>query len=177
MYPMSDEDRAIQDKTRRFVDEELIPHEVEAEMNEGQIDPDVKARHEQLVRDLGLGSMNIPKEFGGQGFTMFQQVLVSEQIGRVTNALGWVLHTPPPWAPAVATEHQMETWIAPTIRGEKSECYAITEEGAGSDVDAHRGNRAPRRRRVRAERREDARHLVQPRRLRLLRGQARRRRA
>jgi acyl-CoA dehydrogenase len=136
MYPMSDEDRAIQEKARGFVDEELIPHEVEAEMNEGNIDPQVKARHVQLVRDLGLGSMNIPTEFGGQGFTMFQQVLVSEQIGRVTNALGWVLHTPPAWAPAVATEHQMQTWIAPTIRGEKGECYAITEEGAGSDVDA-----------------------------------------
>ena len=105
-------------------------------MNEGRIDPDVKARHEQLVRDLGLGSMNIPKEFGGQGFTMFQQVLVSEQIGRVTNALGWCVHTPPAWAPGVATEHQMKTWITPTIRGEKGECYAITEEGAGSDVDA-----------------------------------------
>ena len=30
----------------------------------------------------------------------------------------------------------METWIKPTIRGETHECYAITEEGAGSDVDA-----------------------------------------
>ena len=30
----------------------------------------------------------------------------------------------------------MKRWVLPTIRGEKSECYAITEEGAGSDVDA-----------------------------------------
>jgi alkylation response protein AidB-like acyl-CoA dehydrogenase len=30
----------------------------------------------------------------------------------------------------------METWVLPTIRGERHECYAITEEGAGSDVDA-----------------------------------------
>jgi hypothetical protein len=39
-YPMSDEDRAIQDRARGFVDE-LIPYEVEAEMNSGEIDPAV----------------------------------------------------------------------------------------------------------------------------------------
>ena len=80
--------------------------------------------------------MNMPTELGGTGMTTLQQVLVSEQIGRVTNALGWCVHTPPAWAPAVATEHQMQTWILPTIRGEQHECYAITEAGAGSDVDA-----------------------------------------
>ena len=80
--------------------------------------------------------MNMPVELGGTGMTTLQQVLVSEQIGRVTNALGWFVHTPPAWAPAVVSDHQMETWILPTIRGEMHECYAITEEGAGSDVDA-----------------------------------------
>ena len=68
--------------------------------------------------------------------TMLQQTLVSEQLGRVTNALGWCVHTPPAWAPAVVTPEQLERWIVPTIRGERHECYAITEEGAGSDVDA-----------------------------------------
>ena len=80
--------------------------------------------------------MNMPKDLGGGGFTMLQQVLVSEQIGRVTNALGWCVHTPPAWAPAVCTPEQLERWIVPAVRGERHECYAITEEGAGSDVDA-----------------------------------------
>jgi alkylation response protein AidB-like acyl-CoA dehydrogenase len=30
----------------------------------------------------------------------------------------------------------METWIKPLIEGTRKHCYAITEEGAGSDVDA-----------------------------------------
>jgi alkylation response protein AidB-like acyl-CoA dehydrogenase len=34
------------------------------------------------------------------------------------------------------TPEQLERWIVPTIRGGRHECYAITEEGAGSDVDA-----------------------------------------
>ena len=134
-YPMTDEDRAIQRRARGFVDE-LIPFEVEAEMNAGEIDPDVrKSQHERAV-ELGLFAMNMPKELGGTGMTTFQQVLVSEQIGRATNGLGWVVHTPPAWAPKVVSDFQLETWIKPTIRGERHECYAITEEGAGSDVDA-----------------------------------------
>jgi alkylation response protein AidB-like acyl-CoA dehydrogenase len=134
-YPMSDEDREVQARARAFVDE-LIPYEVEAEMNAGEIDPEVRRRQHDRAVELGLFAMNMPTELGGSGMTMFQQTLVSEQLGRATNALGWVVHTPPAWAPAVVSEHQMETWIKPTIRGELGECYAITEEGAGSDVDA-----------------------------------------
>ena len=36
----------------------------------------------------------MPKELGGDGYSTFQQALIQEQTGRVTNALGWVLHTP-----------------------------------------------------------------------------------
>ena len=135
-YPMTDEDREIQETARRFVDEELIPHEVEAEMAGGRISDELRERHHRMAIELGLYSMNMPKELGGGGMTMFQQVLVSEQIGRVTNALGWCVHTPPAWAPAVVSKEQLERWILPSIRGEMHECYAITEEGAGSDVDA-----------------------------------------
>jgi alkylation response protein AidB-like acyl-CoA dehydrogenase len=135
-YPMKEQDQEIQGRARRFVDEELIPHEVEAEMNGGKIAEELRERHHRLALELGLYAMNMPKELGGQGMTTFQQVLVSEQIGRVTNGLGWCVHTPPAWAPAVVTPEQLERWIVPTIRGERHECYAITEPGAGSDVDA-----------------------------------------
>jgi len=133
---MSDEDREIQDRARAFVDDELIPWEEHAEMHDGQIPADVRQRHHERAIELGLFAMNMPKELGGTGMTMFQQALVSEQIGRVTNALGWCVHTPPAWAPAVVSPFQLERWIVPTIRGDVHECYAITEEGAGSDVDA-----------------------------------------
>ncbi len=135
-YPMSDEDRAIQARARAFVDEDLIPWEVHAEEHGGQIPEDVRRAHRDKTIALGLFAMNMPKELGGTGMTMLQQVLVSEQIGRVTNALGWCVHTPPAWAPAVVSPMQLERWIVPTVRGDVHECYAITEEGAGSDVDA-----------------------------------------
>ena len=135
-YPMSDEDRAIQERTRRFVDEELVPWEERAEANGGRIPDDAHVAHKAKAKELGLLAMNMPKELGGGGMTTFQQVLVSEQIGRVTNGLGWCVHTPPAWAPEVVSPEQLERWIVPAIRGERHECYAITEAGAGSDVDA-----------------------------------------
>jgi acyl-CoA dehydrogenase len=133
-YPMTAEDRDIQSRARSFVDE-MIPYEVEAEMNDGVLPSEVVARHEARVAELGLEAINMPKELGGGGFTTFQQLLVQEQVGRVTNALGWVIHTPAQWLPKVATPFQMERWVVPTIQGKLRECYAITEEGAGSDVD------------------------------------------
>jgi acyl-CoA dehydrogenase len=133
---MSDEDRAIQDRARRFVDDELIPWEEHAEANGGRIPADDAKAHRAKAKEHGLYAMNMPAELGGGGMTMFQQTLVSEQIGRVTNGLGWCVHTPPSWAPEVVTPEQLERWIVPAIRGERHECYAITEAGAGSDVDA-----------------------------------------
>ncbi|MEX1046082.1 MAG: acyl-CoA dehydrogenase family protein [Actinomycetota bacterium] len=135
-YPMSAEDREVQEKTRRFVDEDLIPHEVEAEMNGGELAAGLKERHHRKAVELGIYAMNIPKDLGGTGLSMFQQALVSEQIGRVTNALGWCVHTPAAWLPKVASKYQLDAWMVPTIEGRRHECYAITEEEAGSDVDA-----------------------------------------
>jgi acyl-CoA dehydrogenase len=135
-YPLSEESRTLQSRVRAFVDAELIPYEVEAEMNGGVLPDEVKKRHKATVRELGLSAINMPRELGGAGLTCLQQVLVSEQAGRVTNALGWVFDSPASWLPKVASEHQMSTWVLPAIKGERKECYAITEEGAGSDVDA-----------------------------------------
>src|SRR5436305_10585225 len=131
-YPLSDTDREIQERARRFVDDELIPWEVHAEEHAGTIPEEDHRRLEQRARDLGLSAMNLPKDLGGGGFTTVQQVLVSEQIGRVTNALGWCVHTPAEWAPEVMTDEQIERWLKPAIRGERSECYAITEAGGRS---------------------------------------------
>ena len=98
-YPLSDEDREIQARARGFVEDDLIPWEQHAEEHGGEIPDEEKATHTQKAKDLGLFAMNMPVELGGTGMTTLQQVLVSEQIGRVTNALGWVVHTPPAWAP------------------------------------------------------------------------------
>ncbi|HCU93767.1 MAG TPA: butyryl-CoA dehydrogenase [Actinobacteria bacterium] len=135
MYGLTDEDLEIQARARTLADE-LIPFEESAETAGGELPPGVAAAHAARARELGLHSANMPASLGGGGCTMLQQVLISEQAGRVTNALAWVAATPPSWLPAVATPDQIERYLRPAIRGEREECYAITEEGAGSDVAA-----------------------------------------
>jgi alkylation response protein AidB-like acyl-CoA dehydrogenase len=135
MYGLSEEDLQIQARARGFADE-LIPFEHEAERADGELSADITAAHAKRARELGLHSTNMPRELGGGGCTSLQQVLVQEQMGRVTNALGWVAATPPSWLPAVATRDQIDRYVRPAIAGDREECYAITEEGAGSDVDA-----------------------------------------
>ena len=132
---MSAADVAIQKKATSFADE-LIPYEEYAEFHDGNLPEEVDATMRARVLELGLHSTNMPIALGGQGCTMFQQVLVQEQTGRVTNALAWIMATPPAWLAKVATDEQIERYIKPAIRGEKEEAYAITEEFAGSDVDA-----------------------------------------
>jgi acyl-CoA dehydrogenase len=134
MYGLSQQDLDIQARARTFADE-LIPYEVEAELNNGDLPKDVVAAHKARAIELGLFATNMPVSLGGRGYSSLQQVLVQEQVGRVTNALAWVAATPPSWLPAVATPEQLERFVLPTVRGEREECYAITEAGAGSDVD------------------------------------------
>ncbi len=135
MYGLSADDTDLQARARAFADE-LIPYEVEAELNEGRLPEGIAKAHHDRAITLGLYATNMPVEVGGHGCTVLQQVLVQEQAGRVTNALGWCMHTPPAWWPEVANELQRQRWLLPTVRGEMQECYAITEEFAGSDVAA-----------------------------------------
>ncbi len=135
MYGLSEADLSLQNTARAFADE-LIPFEVEAEHNHGELSEGLPDKHRQRAISLGLHATNIPTSAGGQGCTTLQQVLVQEQAGRVTNALGWIMGTPPSWWVDVANDVQRERWLLPTVRGEMSECYAITEENAGSDVAA-----------------------------------------
>ncbi|MEZ0359205.1 acyl-CoA dehydrogenase family protein [Mycobacterium sp. SA01] len=135
MYGLTAEDLRIRDTAREFV-ETLIPYEVDAEMAGGRLPKELTAEHHARAIELGLYATNMPTSVDGPGFTALQQVLVQEQVGRVTNAIAWVMHTPPQWWAEVATDYQKQRWLLPAVRGEKHEAYAITEEFAGSDVSA-----------------------------------------
>ena len=135
MYGLTEDDLDIQKRARTFADE-VIPYEEQAELAGGELPAGLAAAHAARARELGICATNMPKELGGGGCTTLQQVLVQEQVGRVTNALAWAASTPPSWLPAVATPDQLDRYVRPAVRGEREECYAITEEDAGSDVAA-----------------------------------------
>ena len=134
-YPLPDAVLELQIKVRRFVDEVGIPRELEAEMNP-VIGREYRSGNMDWAKANGLWAMTIPKDQGGGGLGFLEQAVVNEQAGRATNGMGWCFSSPPRFLAEIATPYQMETWVGPLIEGTRSYAYAITEEGAGSDVDA-----------------------------------------
>lgn len=130
---LSDSAHEWQAKARGFADM-LQPFEVEAELNEGLLAGDVRKAHKARALELGFSAMDVPKARGGLALPIVDQVAVWEQLGRVTNALAWCFAEPQSWMFEACTESQIERYVLPLMRGEKHDCYAITEAGPGSDV-------------------------------------------
>ena len=122
-------------KIKKFVNDELIPWEVHAEKNEGELPKEIEKKHREIAISIGLPGMGISKENGGLGLNMFEQMIVWEQLGRVTNALCWCFSEAQDWMENNFTDYQKENYFKPLLNGTKKECYAITEKGAGSDVE------------------------------------------
>ncbi|HWN06932.1 MAG TPA: acyl-CoA dehydrogenase family protein [Steroidobacteraceae bacterium] len=126
--------RDWRDRAFMFATEELIPREVEAELNEGRLPPEIEKRHKKLAIELGFSAMDVPKSHGGLELRIVDQVAVWEQLGRVTNALCWCFSEAHAWMFEACTADQLRLYILPLMSGERKECYAITESGSGSDV-------------------------------------------
>ncbi len=123
---------SLRTRVRKFVNDELTPLELEAEMADGKLTPEQKARiHSQMIA-AGLNGMCLPKEMGGRGFSYLEQVVTEEELGKATNGL-WDLVYSPAVCLAAATPDQIERYVRPTCAGKRRDAYAITEVGAGSD--------------------------------------------
>jgi len=132
--PLDDTARSWADKARRFAEAELIPHEVEAEMNGGRLPAKARKRHKELAVELGFSAMDVPRAHGGLELRNVDQVAVWEQLGRVTNALCWCFSEPHRWMFEACNDDQLQRFVLPLMDGSRKECYAITERESGSDV-------------------------------------------
>ncbi len=128
---LDQQDRELQERARAFTEQHLFPLEQECEERDG-LSPESHAKAKAAVLEWGFNAINHAPADGGQGYDLFQQVLIEEQWGKATGAL-WDI----PWRPSiplvVATEAQKDEYLRPACRGERRDAYAITEAGAGSD--------------------------------------------
>ncbi len=120
---------AWQKKARDYADEYLRPHEVEAELNGGVLPKVVVLRQKKSAIELGFSAIDVPRAYGGLELSMVEQVAIWEQLGRITNALSWCFSEPQSWMFEACTDWQIEAYVLPMMRGEKKDCYAITESG------------------------------------------------
>jgi alkylation response protein AidB-like acyl-CoA dehydrogenase len=129
---LTPEQLELQRRAREFVEQVLMPLELEAEERRGQL---ADATIEEIKREAIAARLNggrFASEYGGQGWSMFEWFLVNEQFGRVTNGLHW--HVPSAYNVLMqGTPEQIERYLLPALRGEGGDAYAVTEAEAGSD--------------------------------------------
>lgn len=130
--PVSDSTQQWRAKIRTFAESELIPWEVEAEMNGGVIPQEVSRRHHNIAVEMGLSRMDVATEHGGLGLSMEEQVAIWEQLGHVTNALCWCFPEAQKWMFNACSSQQIEQYVQQLMDGSKHDCYAVTEEDSGS---------------------------------------------
>jgi butyryl-CoA dehydrogenase len=112
----------------------IVGYEPECEENNG-LSADAHADIHRAVLECGLQAINMPEEWGGAGLTVLEQVVVQDELGKLTNAL-WDCVWRPANALRACTPEQRDRWLIPDIHGERRDAVAITEAGAGSDPQA-----------------------------------------
>ncbi|MCZ3386768.1 MAG: acyl-CoA dehydrogenase family protein, partial [Actinomycetia bacterium] len=122
----------LQQRARNYVDTVLIPLEQKAELAGGPLPDDDVRRIRESALDQGLaGGLHAP-EYGGQGWSTTEWLLVEEQFGRNTNGISWYMPTAyNVWKSA--SPLLIDRWLRPALRGELHDAYAVTEAEAGSD--------------------------------------------
>ncbi|OEU95950.1 acyl-CoA dehydrogenase family protein, partial [Streptomyces abyssalis] len=117
--------------TARRLTDLVMKYEEDCEENNG-LPPQAHDAIRVAVLDSGLQAVNMPAEWGGAGLSIFEQAVVQQELGRLTGAL-WDMVWRPANALRFCTPEQRERFLVPVIRGERRDCYAVTEPEAGSD--------------------------------------------
>ncbi len=118
---------------RAFLDKEVTPHHAQWE-KDGQVSREVWAR----AGAQGLLCFDVDEAYGGAGIRDFRyNMVLAEEISKVgASGLGFAVHTDiiVPYLSALGTEEQKQRWLPGLVSGELISAIAMTEPGAGSDL-------------------------------------------
>ena len=132
-FTYTDEQRMIVETTKSFVENELYPHEDEIERT-GVLRSDLRDELKSRAIEAGLYAANMPAEVGGAGLDTLTWVLYERELGRANYALHWTCVARPSNILMACEGEHRDHYLLPSIRGEKSDCLAMTEPGSGSDL-------------------------------------------
>ncbi|OBG88934.1 acyl-CoA dehydrogenase [Mycobacterium sp. E802] len=139
----SPEREALRKTVRSFAEREVLPHAAEWERT-GELPRELHRK----AGEAGLLGANFPESVGGGGGDGADAVIICEEM-HYAGAPGGVFASlftcgiAVPHMIACGDERLIETYVKPTLRGEKIGSLAITEPGGGSDV-GHLTTRAAR---------------------------------
>ncbi len=118
---------------RSFFEKEVTPHHEEWE-KDGVVPRELWTK----AGEAGLLCFDVPEEFGGPGIDdfRFNQIVSEEQARAGANGPGFSVHTDiiVPYIISLGTEEQKARWLPGCVSGETITAIAMTEPGAGSDL-------------------------------------------
>jgi acyl-CoA dehydrogenase len=132
-FALTEEQQLIVETTREFVENELYPYEAQVEAS-GKLDPALRKELRTKAIAAGLYAANMPTEVGGAGLDTVSWILYEKELGRTNYALHWSCVARPSNILLACQGEQRERYLLPAVRGERTECLAMTEPQAGSDV-------------------------------------------
>ena len=131
-FSLSSEQEMLIESARAFAENELYPHEAEVEKSDS-VSPDLAQKIRERAIEMGFYAANMPEDLGGGGLDCVSLSLVERELGRANFALQYLVGRPSNILQACVGE-QRDHYLFPCIRGEKTDCLAMTEPGAGSDL-------------------------------------------
>jgi acyl-CoA dehydrogenase len=131
-FTPTEEQGMLVDSVRQFMAKEIFPHEREIERR-GEIPVELGKQIQKRAKEQGLHAANMPEEAGGGGLDFLSATLMDRELGKSTWGLvGWVGR--PSEILNACVGDQRETYLLPTVRGERKEAFGLTEPNAGSDA-------------------------------------------
>jgi acyl-CoA dehydrogenase len=132
-FALSEEQQLIITTTRQFVRRELVPHEREVEES-GRLREDLWRELKAKALAAGLYAANMPTGVGGAGLDSVSWVLYEKELGYTGYALQYACVARPSNILLACEGAQRERYLLPAVRGERTECLAMSEPHAGSDL-------------------------------------------
>jgi acyl-CoA dehydrogenase len=127
------EQRAVVETTRTFVERELVPHEDEVE-HSGVLDAGLLRKLRDTAIRAGLYAANMPEDIGGGGLDTLTWMLMERELGHTGYALQMLAVARPSRILLACEGDQRASYLLPVVAGERTECLAMTEPEAGSDL-------------------------------------------
>ena len=127
------ETQMILDSLRRFIKEELKPHEAEVEEKQ-VVRPEVAESLRSKAKEIGLFALGMPEDVGGGGLSAVDVCLCEEEFGFTKDALVRRAFGAIPASLVNCVGAQREKYLLPAVRGDINVALGMTEPNAGSDA-------------------------------------------
>jgi alkylation response protein AidB-like acyl-CoA dehydrogenase len=134
LLELTEEQRAVVETVRDFVEKEVIPVADELEHRDEFPEKIVEG-----MKELGLFGLTVPEEHGGAGLDLMTYAMAGVELSRGWMSLSGILNT---HFMAVyllkqhGSDEQRRRWLPRMATGELRAALSMSEPGAGSDVQA-----------------------------------------